>query len=105
MLISFIYEYHNKLINLFLQKSNFHQTIHIPVALKGVPPPKNEKKSLFQFLLNLKLENICELMQKTASPYLSPFQNDGRLKLTHMTILLYKSRQFLGQNRACFGLQ
>ena len=60
---------------------------------------KNEKKSLFQFLLNLKLENICELMQKTASPYLSPFQNGGRMKLTCTAILLYKNGHFLGQTR------
>ena len=68
-------------------------------AIKGGPPKKNEKKSLFQFLLNLKLENICELMQKTASPYLSPFQNGGRMKLTCTAILLYKNGHFLGQTR------
>ena len=67
--------------------------------IKGSTPPKNEKKSLFQFLLNLKLENICELMQKTASPYLSPFQNGGRMKLTCTAILLYKNGHFLGQTR------
>ena len=67
--------------------------------LKGAPPPKNEKKSLFQFLLNLKLVNICELMQKTASPYLSPFQNGGRMNLTCTAILLCKNGHFLGQTR------
>ena len=67
--------------------------------LRGDPPPKNEKKSLFQFLLNLKLENICELMQKTASPYLFPFQNYGRMKLTCTDILLYKNGHFLRQIR------
>ena len=68
-------------------------------SIKGAPPPKNEKKSLFQFLLNLKLENICELMQKTASPYLFPFQNYGRMKLTCTDILLYKNGHFLRQIR------
>ena len=71
----------------------------IKYGFKGGPPPKNEKKSLFQFLLNLKLENIWELMQKTASPYLFPFQNYGRMKLTCTDILLYKNGHFLRQIR------
>ena len=68
-------------------------------GLRGTPPKKTKKKSLFQFLLNLKLENICELMQKTASPYLFPFQNYGRMKLTCTDILLYKNGHFLRQIR------
>ena len=69
------------------------------INFKGAPPQKNEKKSLFQIILNLKLENICELMQKTAGPYLSPFQNDRQVKLTCTAILLYKNSNFLRQIR------
>ena len=72
--------------------------------IKGAPPPKNEKKSLFQFILNLKLENICQLMQKTAGPYLSPFQNGRQVKLTCTAILLYKNGHFLRQIRVLIAL-
>ena len=81
-----------KMFSKFLKAHKF-------VRIKGDTPKKNEKKSLFQFLLNLKLENICELMQKTASPYLFPFQNYGRMKLTCTDILLYKNDHFLRQIR------
>ena len=42
----------------------------------------------------LKLDNICDLMQKTASPYLILVRNDALSKLTGRTILLYKNGEF-----------
>ena len=67
--------------------------VHL-IESKTPPPKKERKRKKIKFLLNLKPENICELMQKIASPYLSPFQNGRCLKLTRVTILLYKTVNF-----------
>ena len=68
-------------------------------VLRGDTPPKKSKKSIFQILLFLKLDDICDSMQKTASQYLLSFQNGRCSKLTRWDILLYKKGPILANFR------
>ena len=50
----------------------------------------------------MNLENICDLLQKTASQYLIPFWNGSRVKLAGLVILLYKKVNIWVQNSIYF---